>query len=241
MPDDERVIDSTGALESTVCRSGCWSSAAGSSGSRWHCVYEALGSRVSVVELTDELIPGCDRDLVKPLQKRIDERYEAIMLGTKVAGVEARSRVSRSASRATTRPTPRRYDKVLVAVGRRANGDLLETAEAGIEVGDDGVIPVDEQRRTNVPHIFAIGDITGGPMLAHKATHEGVIAAEVIAGEDVAYDPRSIPSVAYTDPEVAWTGPDRDRGRRSQAPSSTRAPSPGRRAAGRSRSPVPRV
>ncbi|MGB3099453.1 MAG: NAD(P)/FAD-dependent oxidoreductase, partial [Solirubrobacterales bacterium] len=170
------------------------------------CVYDALGSRVSVVELTDELIPGCDRDLVRPLQKRISERYETIMLGTRVAGVEAQKSGVKVSFEGEGAPESERYDKVLMAVGRRANGDLLEAEAAGVEVGSDGVIAVDGQRRSNVAHIFAIGDITGGPMLAHKATHEAIVAAEVIAGEDVTYDPRSVPSVAYTDPEVAWTG-----------------------------------
>ena len=171
------------------------------------CVYDALGSRVSVVELTDELMPGCDRDLVRPLQKRISERYETIMLGTAWPGSRHRSRDSRSASRARTAPAPERYDKVLMAVGRRANGDLLEAEAAGVEVGSDGVIAVDGQRPdATSPTSSRSVTSRASPMLAHKAMHEGIVAAEVIAGEDVTYDPRSIPSVAYTDPEVAWTG-----------------------------------
>ncbi len=206
IPDDERIIDSTGALELDGLPDRLLVVGGGIIGLEMACVYDALGSRVSVVELTDELIPGCDRDLVRPLQKRISERYETIMLGTRVAGVEAQKSGVKVSFEGEGAPESERYDKVLMAVGRRANGDLLEAEAAGVEVGSDGVIAVDGQRRSNVAHIFAIGDITGGPMLAHKATHEGIVAAEVIAGEDVTYDPRSVPSVAYTDPEVAWTG-----------------------------------
>jgi dihydrolipoamide dehydrogenase len=169
-------------------------------------VYEALGSAVSVVELTDQLIPGCDRDLVKPLQDRISARYESIMLSTKVASAEAGGDGIRVTFEGPNDPGQHTYDRVLVAVGRRANGDLLDVAAAGVEVNERGVIPVDGQRRTNVDNIYAIGDIAGEPMLAHKATHEGIAAAEVIAGKNIEFDPRAIPSVAYTDPEVAWTG-----------------------------------
>ena len=169
-------------------------------------VYAALGSAVTVAELTDQLIPGCDIDLVRPLQARIAERYESILLSTKVASVEAGDDGLRVAFEGEAAPEPQTFDRVLVAVGRRANGDQLGLDAAGVEVDERGEIPVDAQRRTNVPHIYAIGDLTGAPMLAHKATHEGKVAAEVIAGHDVAFDPRAIPSVAYTDPEVAWTG-----------------------------------
>ena len=206
LPDDERIIDSTGALELDGLPKRLLVVGGGIIGLEMACVYEALGSRVSVVELTGELIPGCDRDLVKPLQKRIAERYEAIMLDTRVAAIEAQKSGLKVSFEGEGAPEAERYDKVLVSVGRRANGDLLDLEAAGVQVGDDGVIAVDPQRRTNVPQILAIGDITGAPMLAHKATHEGVVAAEVIAGEDVVYEPRSVPSVAYTDPEVAWTG-----------------------------------
>ena len=159
---------------------------------------------MTVVELLDQLIPGCDPDLVKPLQKRISARYEAIHLGTKVESVEApRSSLEVTLSDGETQ----KFDGVLVAIGRRPNGRAVGAAEAGVERRRRGFIPVDRQMRTNVPGIYAIGDVVGGPMLAHKASHEGKVAAEVIAGDtDVEFDPRTIPSVAYTDPEVAWMG-----------------------------------
>jgi dihydrolipoamide dehydrogenase len=167
-------------------------------------VYDALGSRVTVVELLDQLLPGCDADIVRPLHKRIGERYEAIHLETMVGAVEAHDdglHVKFSSGSSEV------YDRVLVAVGRKPNGGGLDEAAAGVHVDDAGFIPVDRHLRTNVPHIFAIGDVVGVPMLAHKATHEGKTAAEVIAGVPGAeFDPRAIPSVAYTDPEVAWMG-----------------------------------
>jgi dihydrolipoamide dehydrogenase len=166
-------------------------------------VYDALGARVTVVELLEQLIPGCDPDLVKPLHKRIKERYEAIHLGMRVVSVEADEHgltVELSSGETET------FDRVLVAVGRKPNGRAIGAEAAGVAVDDAGFIPVDKQQRTNVPHIYAIGDIVPGPMLAHKATHEGKVAAEVIAGHDVEFDARAIPSVAYTDPEVAWMG-----------------------------------
>jgi len=167
-------------------------------------VYDALGSRVTVVELLDQLIPGCDADLAKPLHRRVSERYEAIHLGTKVeslrpqkGGVKAQLSGGQSAT----------FDLVLVAVGRRPNGHEVGAQAAGVEVDPAGFIPVDRQLRTNVPWIHAIGDLVGGPMLAHKASHEGKVAAEAIAGDTAAeFDPRTVPSVAYTDPEVAWMG-----------------------------------
>ncbi len=167
-------------------------------------VYDALGSRVTVVELMDQLIPGCDPDLVRPLHKRIDDRYEAIHLKTSVTAVEARDdglQVTFDGG-----PEPAVFDRILLSVGRRPNGREIAAEAAGVAVDDRGFIRVDDSQRTNVPHIFAIGDVVGEPMLAHKASHEGHVAAEVIAGQDVAFDARSIPSVAYTDPEVAWTG-----------------------------------
>jgi dihydrolipoamide dehydrogenase len=166
-------------------------------------VYDALGSKVTMVELLDQLIPGCDADLVKPLHKRISGRYEAIHLGTKVESVDAAEKhldVKLSSGDAL------RFDGILVAVGRRPNGRSVGASEAGVTVDEAGFIPVDRQLRTNVPWIYAIGDVVGGPMLAHKASHEGKVAAEVIAGHDVEFDARTIPSVAYTDPEVAWMG-----------------------------------
>jgi dihydrolipoamide dehydrogenase len=158
---------------------------------------------VTVVELMDQLIPGCDPDLVKPLHQRIAKRYAAIHLGTSVDAAVARDdgiHVTLSNGEAGV------YDRVLVAVGRRPNGAGLGLDAAGVHVDERGFVPVDEQQRTNVHHIFAIGDVCGGPMLAHKAMHEGRVAAEVIAGQDVAFDARTIPSIAYTDPEVAWAG-----------------------------------
>ncbi|MEM7282322.1 MAG: NAD(P)/FAD-dependent oxidoreductase, partial [Pseudomonadota bacterium] len=170
------------------------------------CVYDALGVNVSVVELTKTLIPGCDRDLVRPLQKRIEKRYEAIMLGTKVEAMEALDEGIRVIFSGDKAPEPQIYGRVLVAVGRSPNGHLIGADKAGLVTDERGFIPVDKQMRTNVNHIFAIGDIVGQPMLAHKATHEGKIAAEVISGKKSAFDARVIPSVAYTDPEVAWVG-----------------------------------
>ena len=173
-------------------------------------VYDALGSKVTVVEFIDRLIPGADPDIVQPLARRIEKRYEKILLKTKVAKLEAPPEGLRATSRAPTAapaPAPEVYDRVLLAVGRRPNGRNIAADKAGVNVNERGFIPVDNQMRTNVPHIFAIGDIVGEPMLAHKATHEGKLAAEVIAGmSHHVWDARTIPSVAYTDPEVAWMG-----------------------------------
>jgi dihydrolipoamide dehydrogenase len=206
LPDDERIIDSTGALELDDIPEQLLVIGGGIIGLEMATVYEALGSAVTVVELTDQLIPGCDPDLIKPLHTRIAERFESIMLSLGVGSVEPGSDGLRVTFEGDGAPDPRVYDRVLVAVGRRANGDDLGLEAAGVQVDERGEIAVDEQRRTNVPHIYAIGDLTGAPMLAHKASHEGVAAAEAIAGHQVAFDPRAIPSVAYTDPEVAWTG-----------------------------------
>jgi dihydrolipoamide dehydrogenase len=169
-------------------------------------VYDALGSKITVVELLDGLIPGADRDLIKPLQRRIEKRYEAIHLKTKVTRIEAVAEGLRATFEGEGAPAPQVYDRVLLSVGRRPNGKAIEAAAAGVRVDERGYIPVDRQMRTNVPHIFAIGDIVGEPMLAHKATHEAKVAAEVIAGHKASFDARTIPSVAYTDPEVAWMG-----------------------------------
>jgi dihydrolipoamide dehydrogenase len=169
-------------------------------------VYDALGAKVSVVELTPGLMPGCDADLVRPLHRRIAKRYEQILLDTRVERIEALDeglRVTFSGGKASE---PQLYDRVLVAVGRTPNGLRIDARAAGVEVDDRGFIRVDRQQRTSVPHIFAIGDIVGQPMLAHKASHEGKVAAEVAAGLKSAFDARVIPSVAYTDPEVAWVG-----------------------------------
>jgi len=151
-------------------------------------------------------MPGCDRDLVRPLEKRLRSRYDSIMVGTRVMGVEALTDGLRVSFDGKGAPGPQSFDRVLCAVGRVPNGRLIQAESAGVQVDERGFIPVDRQQRTNVAHIFAIGDIVGPPMLAHKATHEGKVAAEVIAGRKRAFDARVIPSVAYTDPEIAWAG-----------------------------------
>lgn len=204
---DPRVMDSTGALELENLPERLLVVGGGIIGVELASVYDALGSRVSVVELTDGLMPGADRDLVRPLAKRMQQRYEAIMLSTRVVAVEALEeglRVSFDGDKAPTQP--QLYDCILVAVGRKPNGGLINAQAAGVAVDERGFIAVDRQMRTNVSHIFAIGDIVGQPMLAHKASHEGKVAAEVAAGHKAFFDARVIPSVAYTDPEVAWVG-----------------------------------
>ncbi len=204
--DDPRLMDSTGALRLEDIPGRLLVIGGGIIGLEMACVYDALGSRVTVVELANGLIPGADRDLVKPLHKRIDKRYEAILLGTKVARLEALPEGLRATFEGEGAPAPQTYDRVLMAVGRRPNGRDLDAHKAGVTVNERGFIPVDNQQRTSAPHIFAIGDVCGEPMLAHKASHEGKLAAEVIAGHKAAFDARTIPSVAYTDPEVAWMG-----------------------------------
>ncbi len=206
LPDDPRVIDSTGALELPVDCKRLLVVGGGIIGLEMACVYEALGVQVSVVELSDGLMPGTDRDLVRPLQKRIEKRYERIMLSTKVAKLEASPAGLRASFDGPEAPEPQMYDRVLVAVGRTANGNAANAAAAGVAVSPRGIIAVDKQMRTNVPHIFAIGDVVGAPMLAHKASHEAKVAAEVAAGLKSSFDARCIPSVAYTDPEIAWAG-----------------------------------
>jgi dihydrolipoamide dehydrogenase len=204
--DDPRVMDSTDALEVPDVPGRLLVVGGGIIGLEMATVYDALGSRITVVELMDSLIPGCDKDLVRPLHKRIEKRYDAILLKTKVAGVEASGDGLRVSFEGDGAPEPQTFDRILVAVGRRPNGGRIAADQAGVQVDERGFIRVDAQQRTNVPHIYAIGDVVGEPMLAHKGTHEGKVAAEVIAGHNVAFDARSIPSVAYTDPEVAWTG-----------------------------------
>ncbi|MDQ3758403.1 MAG: dihydrolipoyl dehydrogenase [Actinomycetota bacterium] len=206
LPEDDRIVDSTGALELPDIPDRLLVLGGGIIGLEMASVYDALGSKVTVVELTGQLIPGCDPDLVKPLAKRVAERYEAIHLNTKVSSVEAGDDGVEVSFEGDDAPESQTFDRVLVAVGRRANGDLLELKVAGVEANDRGEIEVEPDRRTSVSHIYAIGDITGAPMLAHKASHEGRVAAERIAGHDVVFEPRAIPSVAYTDPEVAWCG-----------------------------------
>jgi dihydrolipoamide dehydrogenase len=203
LPEDPRIVDSTAALELPDIPARLLVIGGGIIGLEMAAVYDALGSRVTVVELLDQLIPGCDPDLVKPLRKRIEERYEAIHTGTKVEKLEARDDgIHATLSSGDTQA----FDRVLVAVGRVPNGRDLGLDVAGVNVDERGFVPVDDQLRTNVAHICAIGDIVGEPMLAHKSGHQGKTAAEVLAGHDVVFDPRGIPSVAYTEPEVAWVG-----------------------------------
>ena len=204
--DDPRVLDSTSALELREVPERLLVLGGGIIGLEMATVYAELGSRITVVELMDQLIPGADPDLVKPLAKHIGGEYENVYLQTKVTDVEATDDglvVSFEGKKAPEQDT---FDAVLVAVGRVPNGSVLGLDAAGVAVSDRGFVPVDDQMRTNVPHVFAIGDVVGQPMLAHKATHEGKVAAEVAAGKPSAFDGRVIPSVAYTDPEVAWVG-----------------------------------
>src|SRR5580698_8252597 len=209
--DDKRLMDSTGALELTEVPKRLLIIGGGIIGLEMATVYDALGSKVTVVEFLDRLIAAADPDIVRPLSRRIEKRYEKILLKTKVSKLEALPEGMRatfeSADAQTPAPAPEIYDRVLLAVGRRPNGKNVAADKAGVNVNERGFIPVDNQMRTNVPHIFAIGDIVGDPMLAHKATHEAKLAAEVIAGmSHHVWDARTIPSVAYTDPVVAWMG-----------------------------------
>ncbi len=211
--DDSRLMDSTGALELEDIPKRMLIIGGGIIGLEMATVYDALGCKISVVELMDQLIPGADADLIKPLHRRISKRYEAIHLKTRVTGIEAHEdglRVTfEGAADTAPVPEPQLYDRILMAVGRRPNGRDIGAENAAVNIDARGFIPVNKQLRTNVPHIFAIGDIAGEPMLAHKATHEGKLAAEIIAGGEhanKAFDARAIPSVAYTDPEIAWMG-----------------------------------
>lgn len=204
--DDPRIMDSTGALELKDIPKRFLIVGGGIIGLEMGTVYDALGSKVSVVELSDGLIQGCDRDLVRPLQKRMEQRFEKIMLNTKVTSIEAKADGIHVGFESEGKSESQMYDRVLIAIGRRPNGKAIKAELAGVSVTDQGFIPVNKQMRTNVSHIFAIGDIVGQPMLAHKATHEGKVAAEVIAGHKVEFQALTIPSVAYTDPEVAWAG-----------------------------------
>ncbi len=206
LPDDPRIVDSTGALELAPLPKRMLVVGGGIIGLEMACVYSALGTDVSVVELTDSLMPGTDPDLLRPFMKVIRKRYESIMVSTKVTGMRATVPGIEVSFEGDKAPSVGVYDRVLVAIGRKANGNTLEAGKAGVNVDQRGLIEVDKQMRTNVPHIFAIGDLAGGPMLAHKATHEAKVAAEVAAGQKSYFDARTIPSVAYTDPEVAWVG-----------------------------------
>ena len=206
--DDPRLIDSTSALELADVPERLLVIGGGIIGLEMATVYHALGSKITVVELFDRLIPGADRDIVRPLHRWIGKRYENIFLKSKVTRVEARDEGLEAFFEGEAKGLPESavFDKVLLAVGRRPNGHEIGAEAAGVTVDERGFVPVDHQMRTNVPHIFAIGDLAGQPMLAHKAVHEGKVAAEVAAGEKSAFDAKVIPSVAYTDPEVAWVG-----------------------------------
>jgi dihydrolipoamide dehydrogenase len=204
--DDPRVLDSTSALEIANVPERLLVLGGGIIGLEMACVYAELGSRITVVELMDQLIPGADKDLIKPLAKHIGSRYENVFLSTKVTDVQARDEGLVVSFEGAKAPATDTFDAVLVAVGRVPNGSELGLDAAGVAVTDRGFVPVDEQQRTDVSHVFAIGDVVGQPMLAHKAVHEGKVAAEVAAGKPSAFDARVIPSVAYTDPEVAWVG-----------------------------------
>ncbi len=212
--DDLRVMDSTAALELAEIPKRLLVVGGGIIGLEMATVYDALGSKVSVVELSPDLIPGVDRDVVRPLERRIKKRYENVWTNTKVTAIEPTKKglkctfegVSKGSPQSKGAPETDTFDRVLVAIGRRPNGLLIDADKAGVAVDERGFIAVDKQQRTNVDHIFAIGDIVGQPMLAHKATHEGKVAAEVTAGQKSWFDARTIPSVAYTDPEVAWMG-----------------------------------
>ncbi|WP_395679256.1 dihydrolipoyl dehydrogenase [Dokdonella sp.] len=204
--DDPRMMDSTDALLLADVPKKLLIVGGGIIGLEMACVYDALGSEVTVVELMDQLMPGADPDLVRPLQQRLAKRYAGIHLKVKVAKIEAEKKGLKATFEGEKAPEPMLFDRVLVAIGRTPNGAKIGADKAGVQVNDRGFIAVDRQMRTNVPHIFAIGDLVGQPMLAHKATHEGKVAAEVAAGEKSEFVARVIPSVAYTDPEIAWVG-----------------------------------
>ena len=204
--DDPRLWNSTDALNLQFVPEKLLIVGGGIIGLEMATVFHALGSKISVVELQDQIIPGCDKDLVTPLQRRIKKQYDNLWLQTSVKAIEATAEGLNVSFDGKNAPESELFDVVLVAVGRRPNGKLIAADKAGVAVDDAGFIAVDKQQRTNVPHIFAIGDIVGNPMLAHKASYEGKIAAEVISGHKAGFDALTIPSVAYTDPEVAWMG-----------------------------------
>jgi dihydrolipoamide dehydrogenase len=204
--DDPRLIDSTGALALEDVPKKMLIVGGGIIGLEMATVYATLGSQIDIVELQDGLMPGCDRDLVRPLQKRLEPRVGSILLKTKVSDIKAQKNGLKVTFEGDKAPEPKLYDRVLVAVGRAPNGKQINAEAAGVHVDERGFIPTNEKMQTNVPHIYAIGDVVGDPMLAHKATHEAKVAAEVIAGLPALFDPLTIPNVAYTDPEVAWMG-----------------------------------
>ena len=204
--DDPRLMDSTDALNLEDIPKKLLIVGGGIIGLEMATVYHALGSKITIVEMQDQIIPGCDKDLVKPLMAKIKKEYENIFVDTSVKSIEALIEGLKVTYEGKSAPESAVFDKVLVAVGRKPNGNLIDADKAGVNVDERGFIPVDKQQRTNVKHIFAIGDVVGNPMLAHKATHEGKIAAEVIAGMTSEWQALTIPSVAYTDPEIAWMG-----------------------------------
>jgi len=204
--EDERLMDSTGALALTDIPKRLLVIGGGIIGLEMGSVYAGLGSHVTVVELSPGLMPGCDPDLVRPLQKRLKKQFENLFLGAKVTGIVSKPEGLEVSFEGKSAPETDTFDRVLLAIGRSPNGNKLNAEAAGVNVNERGFIEVDSQQRTNVPHIFAIGDIVGQPMLAHKATHEGKVAAEVVSGMKSHFDALTIPSVAYTDPEIAWMG-----------------------------------
>jgi dihydrolipoamide dehydrogenase len=206
LPDDSRIMDSTDALLLEKIPKRMLVIGGGIIGLEMATVYASLGCKVTIVEMMDSLIAGCDKDIVRPLQKRIKKIYENIYLKTAVTSVTAKKATLEVCFDGKDAPEIDKFDAILVAVGRQPNGKKIGAENAGVNVDDRGFIAVDDQQRTNISNIYAIGDIVGQPMLAHKATHEGKIAAETIAGHKVGFDNRVIPSVAYTDPEIAWVG-----------------------------------
>jgi len=204
--DDPRLWDSTGALEIKEIPKKLLIVGGGIIGLEMATVYHAFGSEISVVELMDQIIPGCDKDLITPLFRWIKKQYKNIWLETRVTSIESQKEGLKVFFEGKGAPESEMFDAVLVAVGRRPNGKLIAADQAGVNVDEQGFIPVDKQQRTNIANIFAIGDIAGNPMLAHKAVHEGKVAAEVAAGHKAGFDALTVPSVAYTDPEVAWMG-----------------------------------
>jgi len=205
LPEDPRIIDSTGALELKEVKGSLLILGGGIIGMEMATVYHALGSNITVVEAGDMIINTADKDIVMPLYKRLQKHYN-FLLKTKVSKVEAKKDGLWVTFAGAENSKPQRFDQILSALGRKPNGKLIGAEALGITVTEQGFIPVDKQLRTNIPHIFAIGDVVGNPMLAHKAVAEGRVAAEVIAGKKHFFEPRCIPSVAYTDPEIAWVG-----------------------------------
>ncbi len=218
LPDDGRIVDSTGALALLSIPSRLLIVGGGVIGLEMGTIYEALGSRVTVVELMDQIIPGADRDLVAPLHKRMAGQGVTFLLQTRITGLQASPEALIVRLEGPDGAEDQPFDMVLIAVGRRPNGKLLYPENAGLTLASDGSIPVNAQMRTAVPHLFAIGDVAGQPMLAHKATHEAKVAAEAACGHKVAMEARGIPAVAYTDPEVAWVGLTEEQAKRLHTP-----------------------